>query len=159
MNGNNLPHHQLRYRQGCVLAPTYMKLHLAHGNSVAHFKCVLPKHKARFCASQSLLKLKRMMFQHRLSSIGNLLIEVFEKRCHACGEDKTDCWREYTGHYICTDCATKKDVGAPYPFGEVDHICCTRHHCGEKLGLFSESPQELLSRVVEIYERRMTLDF
>ncbi len=143
----------LTSRRGCILAPLHLKMNQIPGNSTLTFKCITPNHKARFCASISPLKLTRAGLSHHMTSAGNALLEIFSRRCHACGEHKNQCWREYTGHFICNSCVVLDRGRAPYVYGMTKTKCCVGNKCGRGIGLFSESGHVLFSKAVAIYER------
>ena len=149
---------QLANRVGCVLAANHLKMSQIPGNSILTFKCINIKHTARFCAGISPLKLTRTMFQTPLSSEGNILIEIYNERCHACGEQRSNCWREFTGHYVCGSCIILGRGSAPYVYGKTKNKCCVVNKCGQGMGLFSESGHMLFSKAIAIYERYNNYD-
>lgn len=144
----------LKSRVGCLLVAVHLKMNQIPNHSILTFKCVREHHKARFCAGISPLKLSKDMFSHRqLTTAGNLLLEVYNERCHACGEQKRECWREFTGHFICGGCVARDRGKAPYVYGRTENKCCVDNQCGRGVGLYSESGHSLFSKAVAIYER------
>jgi hypothetical protein len=149
------PKEPLSIRMNCKLKPSRTDIQRIPGNSSISFLCVKPEHKNRFCAINS-IKITQQVFQTRNSSTGNVLVQLYEGRCHACGEDSDRCWLEYTGHKVCSSCVAQGKGVTPYPYGSVDKRCCVVNSCGGALKWYSEPNSVVHRKAIEIYERYKT---
>jgi hypothetical protein len=139
----------------CTLSPVSIVANSKiPGNSYAEFVCKDKGHRYRFCALRPSLKIPQAKFiDARQSVCGNIIVQMHCAQCHSCGEISTQCWQEYTGHYVCYGCVLAKKTSAPYAYGNVDASCCRKGYCGEALYFYSEPTEKVFERALEICER------
>lgn len=146
----------LNLRLRCTLKANLFLMNPIVGLSYYEFSCCDPQHQYRFCADpKNALKITSAQLAGTLRTSGNLLVEMHTSSCHACGDVSTHCWREYTGHYVCSGCVLS-GMKAPYPYGTAGKNCCKKNGCGGALYLYSEVPEKLYERVLTIYEKYRT---
>jgi len=64
-----------------------------------------------------------------LGSQGSLIVRLFNRTCHKCGEASEDCWRIWSSHFVCSGCISGSGH-PPFPYGKGTHTCCSNNGCG-----------------------------
>jgi len=143
----------LNLRLKCTLKAVSLNMNIINGLSHIGFVCIDPHHGYRFCSQDdNALKVTQTELQSTQRTSGNLLVQIHTAACHACGDISTHCWKDYVGHYICPGCVSS-DMKAPYPYGTARGNCCEKNGCGGGLYFYSEVPEKLYERVLDIYEK------
>lgn len=145
---------ELKYRAGCALKLVELVMLKQDSHSYMTFKCVRDSHKNRFCVTEEPLKIAQKAFSTHSEATGNILVQLFSRRCHSCGENDERCWVEkHTTHSFCAKCVCEKKISAPHPYGRVNAQCCLDVDCGKSLMWYSEPELEVYNKAIKIYER------